>query len=112
MLDIRPAIRKGKGMPPIMTSPERDPIAARLGQLPLDTIAAQAGELRAFLGANPFDQVVLTGCGSTYYLALAAAASLREIANMLACRPAEPWLARRAASRPAGARCPFRPSLG
>ncbi len=50
----------------------------------LDTIAAQAGELRAFLGANPFDQVVLTGCGSTYYLALAAAASLREIANVRA----------------------------
>ncbi|MFN8505396.1 SIS domain-containing protein [Kouleothrix sp.] len=58
----------------------------------LDLLAAQQGALRGF--ARDAEQVVFTGCGSTYYLALAAAASLRELAGVPAVGlPAsEVWL--------------------
>jgi glucosamine--fructose-6-phosphate aminotransferase (isomerizing) len=36
-------------------------------------IAAQADTIRGFLQEQPYDQVLFIGCGSTYYLSLAAA---------------------------------------
>ncbi|MBK9941923.1 MAG: SIS domain-containing protein [Kouleothrix sp.] len=67
----------------------------------LALLQARGDELRMFLRANPVSQVLYTGCGSTYYLALAAAAALRELAGLPAAGlPAsEVWL------NPAGS-CP------
>ena len=48
----------------------------------LALLQARGDELRMFLRANPVSQVLYTGCGSTYYLALAAAAALRELAGL------------------------------
>lgn len=50
--------------------------------------------LAAFLRDSRFERVIFTGCGSTYYLALAAAASMREIGDVEASGlPAsEVWL--------------------
>jgi len=60
----------------------------------LELLHAQSAAIRAFYQNQPFDQVVFTGCGSTYYLSLAAAASLREIGRVGAVgQPAsELWL--------------------
>jgi len=60
----------------------------------LDLLHGRAAAVRAFYQNQPFDQVVFTGCGSTYYLSLAAAASLREIGRVNAVgQPAsEIWL--------------------
>ena len=54
-------------------------------------IEPQLGELAR---SQDYEQVIVTGCGSTYYLALAAAASLREIAKSeaLALPASELWL--------------------
>ena len=71
----------------------------------LEYLESQATALRAFLQEQQFDQAVFTGCGSTYYLSLAAAASLREIGGLNAAGlPAsEIWLNPRA-SFPTGQR--------
>jgi len=60
----------------------------------LEVLHNQAAAVRGFYQNQPFDQVVFTGCGSTYYLSLAAAASLREIGGINAVgQPAsEIWL--------------------
>jgi glucosamine--fructose-6-phosphate aminotransferase (isomerizing) len=44
----------------------------------LDRVRAQKDVLRS-LSAGPFEQVLFTGCGSTYYLSLAAAALFQEL---------------------------------
>ena len=60
----------------------------------LDYLHGQADRLRAFLRDQPFERVAFTGCGSTYYLALAAAAALREIAGVdaIGLPASEVWL--------------------
>jgi glucosamine--fructose-6-phosphate aminotransferase (isomerizing) len=57
-------------------------------------IAAQADTIRGFLQEQPYDQVLFIGCGSTYYLSLAAAAAYRAITGQVAFgMPAsEVWL--------------------
>jgi len=65
----------------------------------LDLLRAHADELRALAHAGRYDSVIFTGCGSPYYLALAAAATFQELTG----RPArgvpasEIWLNPRAA---------------
>jgi glucosamine--fructose-6-phosphate aminotransferase (isomerizing) len=51
-------------------------------------------ELRALGRSGAYNRVVLTGCGSTYYLALAAAAAFREVADVdaIGCPASEVWL--------------------
>jgi glucosamine--fructose-6-phosphate aminotransferase (isomerizing) len=46
-------------------------------QQTLDTLASIEPQLRTFALAADYEYTVVTGCGSTYYLRLAAAASLR-----------------------------------
>jgi glucosamine--fructose-6-phosphate aminotransferase (isomerizing) len=60
----------------------------------LELLGNQAPTMRAFLASQPFEQVMFTGCGSTYYLSLAAAAGMREIGRAEATgQPAsEIWL--------------------
>jgi glucosamine--fructose-6-phosphate aminotransferase (isomerizing) len=43
----------------------------------LDTVARHTSQLRSILAEN-YDQILFTGCGSTYYLSLAAAALFQE----------------------------------
>jgi glutamine---fructose-6-phosphate transaminase (isomerizing) len=45
----------------------------------LDLLRAHADELRALAQAGRYDSVIFTGCGSPYYLALAAAANFQEL---------------------------------
>ena len=45
----------------------------------LELLENQQREILALLPAGRFDQVIYTGCGSTYYLALAAAALTQEL---------------------------------
>src|SRR5215212_11015330 len=65
----------------------------------LDLLRAHADELRALGQSGSYDSVIFTGCGSPYYLALAAAATFQELTG----RPArgipasEIWLNPRAA---------------
>ncbi len=50
----------------------------------------QDPQLQSLLEAGAFDQVIVTGCGSTYYLALTAARLLRKAgSNALACPASE-----------------------
>jgi len=60
----------------------------------LQRIVDQSTVLRSFYTAGKFDQVYFTGCGSTYYLALAAAASCQKLTGLPArAYPAsELWL--------------------
>jgi glutamine---fructose-6-phosphate transaminase (isomerizing) len=60
----------------------------------LELLHGQSAAILSLYRSQPFDQVVFTGCGSTYYLSLAAAASLREIGGIGAVgQPAsEIWL--------------------
>jgi glucosamine--fructose-6-phosphate aminotransferase (isomerizing) len=53
-----------------------------------------ADSIRAWLKAGDFTQVVFTGCGSTYYLSLAAAAVLQRVAGVpaLGLPASEVWL--------------------
>jgi glucosamine--fructose-6-phosphate aminotransferase (isomerizing) len=66
---------------------------------------ARAGELHALVRAGQYDSLIFTGCGSPYYMALAAAATFQELTG----RPArgipasEIWLNGRAAL-PSGGR--------
>jgi glucosamine--fructose-6-phosphate aminotransferase (isomerizing) len=65
----------------------------------LELVRAQAEPLGALAGAGQYDSLIFTGCGSPYYLALAAAATFQELTG----RPArglpasEIWLNQRAA---------------
>ena len=47
----------------------------------LEVMQAQADALRAFYRRGGYDAVLFTGCGSTYYLSLAAAALFQELAG-------------------------------
>ncbi len=50
----------------------------------------QVGLLQAWLAPDAFDHVIVTGCGSTYYLALTAARLLRQAGcHALACPASE-----------------------
>jgi glutamine---fructose-6-phosphate transaminase (isomerizing) len=48
----------------------------------IDQLRGQAGDLRALYRDGSYESVLFTGCGSPYYLALAAAASLQELAGI------------------------------
>jgi glucosamine--fructose-6-phosphate aminotransferase (isomerizing) len=55
----------------------------------LDAFAAQDAPLRALLARGGFEQVIFTGCGSTHYLSLTAAALFQALTGILAqARPA------------------------
>jgi glucosamine--fructose-6-phosphate aminotransferase (isomerizing) len=71
----------------------------------LEQMRGHADELRALYRAGGYESVVFTGCGSPYYLALAAAALFQELSGIPACGlPAsEIWLNPRSAL-PAGRR--------
>ena len=45
----------------------------------LDTLQAQSDDLCKFYRAGQYESILLTGCGSTYYLSLAAAAQFQEL---------------------------------
>ena len=45
----------------------------------LEVMLSQKGEITQLLGMNPKIQVLFTGCGSTYYLSLAAASLFQEL---------------------------------
>ncbi|MDZ4719232.1 MAG: SIS domain-containing protein [Roseiflexaceae bacterium] len=61
----------------------------------LVALQAEAVRIQAFFEAARTEQIVYIGCGSTYYLALAAAAAMREIAgrNAIGLPASEAWLA-------------------
>lgn len=65
----------------------------------LQELGARADELRGLLSSGQYDTVLFTGCGSTYYLAVAAAAVLQELAEMPArgVPASELWLFPRSA---------------
>ena len=48
----------------------------------LETLDGQRDQIRAFYKSSNFDDVLFTGCGSTYYLSLAAAALFQELAGV------------------------------
>lgn len=48
----------------------------------LQVISTQAGGLSDFFSSGQYEQVIFTGCGSTYYLSLAAAASLQALTGL------------------------------
>ncbi len=48
----------------------------------LTQLKGQAGEIKALLDEGQFESVLFTGCGSTYYLALAAAAICQQVAKI------------------------------
>lgn len=60
----------------------------------LEVLRESVAEVRSLLARGDYRQVVFTGCGSTYYLSLAAAAVLQRVAGVPACGlPAsEVWL--------------------
>lgn len=60
----------------------------------LRMLGSCASELAGFLQASGAEQAIFTGCGSTYYLSLSAAAAMREIGRFSAsAAPAsELWL--------------------
>jgi glucosamine--fructose-6-phosphate aminotransferase (isomerizing) len=60
----------------------------------LDVLASQQEDLTAFYREGDFDQVIFTGCGSTYYLAQAAASLFSDLTGAIGCAfPAsELWL--------------------
>jgi glucosamine--fructose-6-phosphate aminotransferase (isomerizing) len=48
----------------------------------LQTIQDQSEELKTFFAAGNYTQVLFTGCGSTYYLSMAAAASFQQLTGL------------------------------
>ncbi len=48
----------------------------------LHQLNSQTADLHTFLADGDFDQVVFTGCGSTYYLSVAAAAATQRVAGL------------------------------
>jgi glucosamine--fructose-6-phosphate aminotransferase (isomerizing) len=71
----------------------------------LQTVRERAQDLRSFLRRGEYEEVLFTGCGSTYYLALTAAATLQELSGTGArgLPASEVWL-RLQAVCPAGRR--------
>jgi glucosamine--fructose-6-phosphate aminotransferase (isomerizing) len=65
----------------------------------IEQLRGQAGELRALYRDGGYESVVFAGCGSPYYLALAAASALQELAGIPArgVPASELWLNPRAA---------------
>lgn len=65
----------------------------------LDTLSAQMGVIGDVFRSGRYETIVFTGCGSTYYLSLAAAALLRDIAGVPSwgLPASEIWLRRRGA---------------
>jgi glucosamine--fructose-6-phosphate aminotransferase (isomerizing) len=55
---------------------------------------AKVDSLRTFLASGAYEQVVFTGCGSTYYLSLAAAAVLQRVVGVpaIGLPASEVWL--------------------
>ncbi len=66
----------------------------RVWQSALQVLAKEADATDHFLQQGGFDSVVFTGCGSTYYLSLAAASVWREYTklNIHAFPASEVWL--------------------
>ncbi len=52
----------------------------------LDTIQQQEKTIRAFYQEGKYETIVFTGCGSTYYLALAAAALTQQFTKIPGAR--------------------------
>jgi len=48
----------------------------------LEILDRQRDQIRSFYKSSSFDNVIFTGCGSTYYLSLAAAALFQELAGV------------------------------
>jgi glucosamine--fructose-6-phosphate aminotransferase (isomerizing) len=48
----------------------------------LDTFRSQIKSIQTFIRNNPVDTVLFTGCGSTYYLAIAAASVFQELTGI------------------------------
>ena len=48
----------------------------------LQSLHSQADELRRFFEQGAYDEVLFTGCGSTYYLSLAAAALFQDLTGV------------------------------
>ncbi len=67
----------------------------------LSALAEQQAALGDFFRAGAFDSVIFTGCGSTYYLAMAAAAVVQELCGLPArgLPASELWLDLAAAAR-------------
>jgi glucosamine--fructose-6-phosphate aminotransferase (isomerizing) len=65
----------------------------------LETLHAQVGAVRDFYRAGQYQSMIFTGCGSTYYLSLAAAALLQELTGTPArgLPASEVWLCPRSA---------------
>ena len=65
----------------------------------LENVQAQAKALRDFYRAGRYESAIFTGCGSTYYLSLAAAALLQEVTSIPArgLPASEIWLYPRSA---------------
>lgn len=68
-------------------------------QKTLEMVEAQAADLDAFIRQGRFTMVLFTGCGSTYYLALAAAALFQDLVGLPArgLPASEIWLYPRSA---------------
>lgn len=60
----------------------------------LQTLREQADTFRAFYRAGQYDSLIFTGCGSTYYLALAAASLAQQLVGVPArgVPASEAWL--------------------
>ena len=77
--------------------PRRNLFAAGSVAAALDVLQAQRNDLISMWQRGHYDHVIFTGCGSTYYLALAAAALFQELSGQPArALPAsELWLSPR-----------------
>ena len=62
-------------------------------------------QLQSLLAAGAFDQIIVTGCGSTYYLALTAASLLRQAGRAALACPASELLLHPESICLAGRRC-------
>ncbi|MFN3980023.1 MAG: SIS domain-containing protein [Caldilinea sp.] len=60
----------------------------------LTILDAEADSLRTFLASGAYEQVVFIGCGSTYYLSMAAAAALQRVVGVpaIGLPASEVWL--------------------
>lgn len=69
----------------------------------LAVLEAQADSLHKFWQAGRYEHLIFTGCGSSYYLSLAAAALARELTgrHSLGLPASEIWLSPRSAYSPA-----------
>ncbi|MFN8561815.1 MAG: hypothetical protein U0703_09395 [Anaerolineae bacterium] len=73
----------------------------------LSVFGRQVEQVRAFWAAGKFDQVVFTGCGSTYYLGVIGATLLQAATGVpaRACSASELPCSRRRISARRGRRC-------